>query len=127
MTSGANGGSAMAARCTKPEAEFRRSWALEQLLASRPRVEIVRDAQRRWGLSAAQSQRIVRQAVEVILATYRQVDKEEAIGKAVHALEVALELAVQRKQPQEIIQAVRAMDQIIGIGAARQPRVQPWD
>jgi fructose-specific phosphotransferase system component IIB len=120
------GEAGMSARCTKPEAEFRRSWALEQLLASRPRVELVREAQQRWGLSAAQAQRIVRQAVELILATYREVDQEEAVGKAVHALEVALELAVQRKQPQEIIQAVRAMDQIIGIGAAHQLRVQPW-
>ena len=104
-------------RVTKPEAEHRRSWCLEQLLAGRPRVVVTRDVMQRWGVSESQAQKIVRQAVEVILSCYRQVDHEEAIGRAVHALEVALELAVQRKQPQEIVQAVRAMDQIIGMGA----------
>ena len=78
---------------------------------------VTRDVMQRWGVSESQAQKIVRQAVEVILSCYRQVDHEEAIGRAVHALEVALELAVQRKQPQEIVQAVRAMDQIIGMGA----------
>ena len=114
----------MSARVTKPEAEHRRSWCLEQLLAGRPRVVLVREVMAQWGVSEAQAQRVVRQAVELILSTYRQVDHEEAIGRAVHALEVALELAVQRGQPQEIVLAVRAMDQLIGLGADHQLKLQ---
>lgn len=114
----------MSARCTKPEAKQRVDWMLEQLLAGRPRVELVREAQQRWGLSESQAQRIARKAVEVILSTYRQVDHEEAVGKAVHALEKAIELAVQRGQPNEITTAVKALDNLIGLGAAHQLRAQ---
>jgi hypothetical protein len=114
----------MPARVSKPEAEHRRAWVLEQLLAGRPRVDVTRETMRRWGVSESQAQKIVRQAVEVILSCYRHVDHEEAIGRAIHALEKALELAVQRGQPQEIVMAVRAMDQLIGMGADHQLKLQ---
>lgn len=114
----------MSARCTAAESKHRVDWALEQLLAGRPRVQLVRDIQQRWSLSPSQAQRITRKAVETILSVYQQVDHEEAVGKAVYALEKAVELAVQRGQPNEIVCAVRALDNLIGLGAAHQLRAQ---
>ena len=107
----------MSARCTKPEAKARVDWALEQLLAGRPRVTLVREAMAQWGLSEAQGQRIVRAGVEAILATYEQVERPETLARCIHALEQALELAVTRGQPQEICTTVKAMAGLLGLGA----------
>lgn len=114
----------MTARCTKAEAQHRTDWMFEQLLAGRPRVQLVRLARQKWGLSESQAQRIAKKAVEQILSTYQSVDHQEAVGKAVYALEVALELALQRKQPNEVVAAVKAMDALVGLGAAHQLRAQ---
>ena len=92
-------------------------WALERLLAGRPRVTLVREAMAQWGLSEAQGQRIVRAGVEAILATYEQVDRTETLARCIHALEQALELAVMRGQPQEICTTVKAMSGLLGLGA----------
>jgi len=107
----------MGARCTKQEAKERVDWALEQLLAGRPRVTLVREAMAQWGLSEAQGQRIVRAGVEAILATLETVDRTEVLARCIHALEQALELAVTRKQPQDICTTVKAMAGLHGLGA----------
>ena len=112
----------MGARCTKPEAKARVDWALEQLLAGRPRVTLVREAMAQWGLSEAQGQRIVRAGVEAILATLETVDRTEVLARCIHALEQALELAVTRRQPQEICTTVKAMAGLLALGADHSSR-----
>lgn len=101
-------------RCTKIEAEERHSWIVEQIAAFRPRPVIVREVLERWGISRQQALRCMQRADKERAQVYDSVERIDLLTTALQAAEKAVELAISRKNPNEIIGAVRLLNGLTG-------------
>jgi len=115
-------------RCTKAQAEERHSWIVEQIAAFRPRPQIVRELRQRWGISQSQALRALQRADKERVQVYDSVERNEMLSMALQAAEKAVELAIARGLPTEIIGAVRLLDQLVILspGCAERSRSKPW-
>ena len=103
-------------RCTKIEAEERHSWIVEQIAAFRPRPVIVREVVERWGISRQQALRCMQRADKERFHVYDSVERMDLLTTALQAAEKAVELAIARKNPNEIIGSVRLLNSLTGFG-----------
>lgn len=103
-------------RCTKIEAEERHSWIVEQIAAFRPRPQIVREVMERYGVSRPQALKYLQRADAERFQVYDSVERMDLLTTALQAAEKAVELAIARKNPNEIIGAVRLLNNLTGFG-----------
>jgi hypothetical protein len=120
-------------RCTKIEAEARHSWIVDQIAAFRPRPEIVREVMERYGVSRPQALKYMQRADAERYQVYDSVERMDLLTTALQAAEKAVELAIARKNPNEIIGAVRLLDNLVHFGIGwesnhrRSTGHRPWE
>lgn len=120
-------------RCTKIVKAERHSWIVQQIAAFRPRTEIVRELRERWGVSQPQALKDLQAADAERAEVYDKVDRIDLLTQAIAAAEKAVQLAQARGNPNEIIGAVRLLDNLchIGIGwdsnNCRNTGHRPWE
>ena len=114
-------------RCSKIVALERHSWVVAQLAANRPRPVIVRELRAREGISQPQALKYVQRADLERCEVYSSADRAGLLSQCLAAAEKALELAQARGNPNELIGAVRLLDQLLALGASHERRNRPWD
>ncbi len=114
-------------RCSKLVALERHSWVIEQLAAGRPRPQIVRDLREREGISQPQALKYLQRADAERCEVYATADRAGLLSQCLAAAEKALELAQARGNPNEIVGAVRLLDQLLALGASHERRNRPWE
>jgi hypothetical protein len=114
-------------RCSKLVALERHSWVVQQLAANRPRPEIVRELRDREGISQPQALKYLQRAEAERCEVYSSADRAGLLTQCLAAAEKALELAQARKNPNEIVGAVRLLDNLLALGASHERRNRPWE
>lgn len=121
-------------RCTKAEkAERLPAWIVEQIAAFRPRTEIVREVRERWGISQPQALKDLQAADAERAQVYDSLDRVDLLTMALQAAEKAVEIAIARKNPNEIIGSVRLLDNLVHFGIGwgtnhrRSTSHRPWE
>jgi hypothetical protein len=117
-------------RCTKAEKAERLAWIVEQIAAFRPRTEIVREVRARWGVSQPQALKDLQAADAERAEVYDSVDRTALLTMALQAAEKAVQLAQARGNPNEIIGAVRLLDNLVCFSngwETNSRRRRPWE
>ena len=115
-------------RCTKIQAEERHCWIVQQIAAFRPRPEIVREVRQRYRVSRPQALKLMQRADAERVQVYDSVERNEMLSMALQAAEKAVELAIARGLPTEIIGSVRLLDSLVMLspGWDDRNRSKPW-
>ena len=114
----------MAGRASAIEMHSRVDWALQQMAAGRPRMDLVREARDRYHLSESQSYRLLQAADAARAACFGQINRASMLTSAVDSLQRAIEIALRNEQPLVVIAGVNALDRLLHFGAAWGPNGQ---
>ena len=104
-------------RCSKLAKQERHSYIVVEIAKGTPRAELVRDVRERWGISTSQALRCLQEADAERAQVYGSLDRAAVLTMAVQSAEKAVQLAIARGNPNEIIGAVRLLDNLLHVGA----------
>jgi hypothetical protein len=104
--------------CVSARAE-RLDWAVRRLMECRSTSAVVADMADHWGMSRRQSQRVVGQAHQQLVADLEGagVDRSALTAQLAHGLMEAMAKALASDQPSAVVGAVKAMAGLLGLGA----------
>lgn len=124
MTSGANGGSAMASRA---QTDARVAWCLKRLIDGRATHRLVADLADREGISRRQARRLVGAAYVELQKDLEDagISGEQYLARMIASTEAAIEKALDAGHAAAAIGGINALARLLGVGAEQQQRREP--
>jgi hypothetical protein len=114
--------------CSKIVAQERHSWVIQQMALCRPRPEIARELRQREGLSRSQALRYLQRADLERCEVYSSADRAALLAQCLAGCEKALQMAIARGLPLEIVASIRTLDNLLALGASHQlQQNRPWE
>jgi hypothetical protein len=113
--------------CSKLVKQERHSFIITEMAKGTPRPELVRAVRQRWGISQSQALRCLQAADLERAEIYSATDRAAVLSQCLQAAEKAVQLAIARGYPNEVVGSVRLLDNLLALGASHERRNRPWE